>query len=802
MLSHYLAIAYRQLIKNRGYSLITVVGLALGLASVFFIVHFLQTELSYDRFNESAENIYRIAWEDETPQTRTPHPMAQAMVHDFPEVESAVSLTPVFGPGMIRQTFSIRNLERDIRYDESKVLAVDSTFFSVFTFPLEKGDPKTVLKNPGGILISSSMAKKYFGDQDPIGKHLAVNDDQHLTEVLGVFKDVPRNSHFHFDILASYVREKMGDPENEFYSWRDFGHYNYIKLKPGTDAKALEARILDWIPKYVKWSPQDIAGIKSRGFGFRLQRLTDIHLTSHLRWELESNGNISYVYMMGAAALLILVIACFNFINLTTARSTERAKEIGVRKSLGAFRRQLSAQFIGESIVISVLAVLLAAILIEAGIPFYQSLTGYPLESGYLQFFGLLTALGLLAGTLAGLYPAWYLSSIKPGLILKGKFLQSPEGSVFRHSFIVFQFFASMVLICSSMIIYGQLNFIRNKSLGFIQDQVIVLPVKNRPAINPRFEELQSELLRVPGVKSVTATSNIPGRSFNQNPVYPSQDPQIRINSSEATVDYDFFETLGIQINEGRTFLRENPADKDAFVINETAAKNLFSSGAVGKEITWERDGGTLKGIVIGVVRDFHYQSLHEPMRPLLFRLAPTYNYVLLRVSTSDFDRTRQLIEQRWKAFDDRFGFEFSFLSDQLNQQYISEQNMATVMIVFAGLAAVIACFGLLGMAALSFRQKIKEISVRKVLGATLSGLTLLLLKDFTRPLLISIALAIPFIGWMMNRWLENFAYRIGIHPLVYVTSALILLAVAWATLGYLTIKVARVNPAETLKSE
>jgi putative ABC transport system permease protein len=802
MFAHYLSIAVRHLIRNRLFSVITVAGLAIGLASVFLILQYLQYELSYDKFHASAGNIYRVSWEDETPQTRTPHPMAQAMVHDFPEVESAVSLTPIWGPGLIRQTFSIRNLEKDLRFDETNVLAVDTTFFKVFTFPLLKGDPKTVLKSPGGILISASMAKKYFGDDNPMGKHLAVNDDQQLIEVLGVFKDVPANSHFHFNILVSYMRMKAGNPNDDYYSWNDFGHYNYIRLKPGANAKQLESRLLDWIPKYRNWPPEHIRSLKERGYGFRLQPLTDIHLKSHLLWELESNGNISYVYMMTAAGLLILLIACLNFINLSTSQSTERAKEIGVRKSLGAFRRQLSAQFIGESILVAGLSVVLAALLIELVAPFYNSYTGNPLKLDYVNFIAVLAGLGLLVGIFAGAYPAWYLSQITPGVILKGRFLQSPGGTVFRQSFMIFQFFASMVLISCSIIIYSQLDYIRHKGLGFNQEEIIVLPVKDRKSINPRFEELQSELLRIPGISSVSATSNIPGRIYNQNPIFASTDPDQRLNASEDFVDYDFFKTLDITLAEGRTFLKENPADKDAFVINETAAKNLFSKGALGKELAWDWDGGLVKGTVIGVVKDFHFQSLHEPVRPLLFKLAPNYNYIVLRISTSRFDETIKKIEATWKKFDDNFGFEFSFLSDQLNQQYSAEQNMATVMTTFSVLAVLIACVGLLGIAALTFRQKTKEVSVRKVLGATVAGLMLLLLKDFTRLVVIAILLAVPLVWWLMTQWLQNFTFRAVINPLAFAASGILLLAVTWGTLSYLTLKMAKVNPAETLKSE
>ena len=682
------------------------------------------------------------------------------------------------------------------------MLAVDSTFFDVFTFPLTKGDRRTALKNPGGILISTSTAKKYFGDEEPVGKHLAVNDDQQLIEVIGVFKDVPVNSHFHFDILVSYVRMKAGNPNDDYYTWNDFGHYNYIKLKPGTDARQLEGRLLDWIPKYLNWSAQDIRSIKEKGFGFRLQPLTDIHLRSHLRWELESNGNISYVYMMTSAALLILLIACINFINLTTAQSAERAKEIGIRKSLGAFRQQLSSQFIGESVLIAGLAVILAAIIIELVAPFYNSYAGNPLELNYLNFALLLGGLGLSVGILAGAYPAWYLSLIEPGLILKGKFLQSSKGSLFRQSFMVFQFFASMVLISCSIIIFSQLDYIKHKSLGFSQEEVIVMPIKNRNVINPRFEELQSELLRIPGIKTVSATSNIPGRSFNQNAIFSSSDPEMRINASEDFVDYDFFKTLNISLAEGRTFMKENPADKEAFVINATAAKNLFPDGAVGREISWDWDDGMMKGPIIGVIKDFHFQSLHEPVRPLIFRLSPLYNFVVIKINTGSFDKTIRDIETTWGKFDNNFTFEFSFLSVQLNQQYEAEQNMAAVMITFSGLAVIIACVGLLGIAALTFRQKTKEVSIRKVLGATLANLTMLLLRDFTRLVVIAILLAVPFVWWLMNRWLENFSYRTTIDPRVFGIAGTLLIAITWGTLSYLILRMVRVNPAETLKSE
>ncbi|NOT73539.1 MAG: FtsX-like permease family protein [Cyclobacteriaceae bacterium] len=801
MLASYFTIAFRNLLKNKVYSFINIFGLALGLACVFLILQYLKTELSYDRFHDQAENVYRIVWDGDNPQTRVPHPIAQAMVRDFPEVESAVSLSPIWGPGLTQQTFSIRNLQKDIKYDELNVLSVDSTFFDVFSFPLISGNPRTALSKPMGMLLSESMAKKYFGDENALGKQLAVNDDQQLVEITGVFKDVPVTSHFHFDFLLSYVTLKRGNT-GDYYTWKDFGHFNYIRLKPEADSKLLESKMLDWSNKYIEWSAEDLRHLKENGYGFQLQPITDIHLRSSLRWELESNGNIDYIYMMTAAALLILIIAGVNFVNLTTALSSERAKEIGIRKTLGAFRKQLAFQFVGEAMLVALFAMVIAGIMIEASLSFINVFTGSPIVINYEDLIPMLAGLSLLVGLVAGIYPSLYLSSIKPGQMLKGKFLQNPGGVRIRQTFMVFQFIASMVLISSSVIIYNQLGFIQHKSLGFNQEELIVIPVKNRKEMNPKISELRTELLSIPGVASVSATSNIPGRSFNQNGIFTPDHPDEDIDASEVYVDYDFFKTLSIEFTDGKTFSLENPADRDAFIINETAMNSLHMKTGVGEEIVWNGDGEKTRGKVIGVVKDFNFQSLHRPIGPLIFRLSTHFNYVVVRVRTDEFPATIASIGQAWKKFDDDFTFEFTFLKEQLDQQYRSEQNMGNVLASFSLIAVVIACFGLLGIAALSFRQKTKEISVRKVLGASLMGLIVLLMRDFTRLIGLSIVLAAPLTWWMMSRWLEKFSFRTEINPLVFVGAGGVLILIAWGTLAYLTLKIAKLNPAETLKSE
>ncbi len=802
MLLNYLNIALRNLLKNKVHTTINVFGLAFGIASVFLITLYIKHELSYDKFHHQAEDLYRIVWVSENPQTRTPHPMAQALVADFPEVESAVSLTPLFAAGLTPETHSLRNPEKTERYDERSLLAVDTTFFDVFNFPILKGDAKKALKQINGVLISESMARKYFGDDDPIGKHLAVDSTQYLVEVLAVFKDIPSNSHFHFDFLASYVREKSFNPGNRFYSWADFGHYNYIRLKHGADPAALEAKLMSWFRKYFEISDEAANALAAQHFGFKLQPVTDIHLRSRLHWELEPNGNMEYIYILAAAALFTLIIACVNFMNLTTAKSAERAKEIGVRKTMGAFRSQLSTQFLAESVTIALIAVLFSIAIIESALPFFNYLTGLSFVVNYKQYLILVVA-GVVIGLMSGIYPSLYLSGVKPHMILKGKLIQNPAGSSLRRGLMVMQFSISMVLISSAAIIYNQLDFLQSKNLGFAKEEVIIIPIKNEEGMS-RFDAFRNEMLRVDGVSAVSASSNIPGGQFNQHSITLAQNLQHTVDASEAFVDYDFFKSLNVELAEGRLFLRESPSDNEAFILNETAAKELSAGGSVlGKEILWNQDERTLRGTVIGIVKDFHFQSLHEPVRPLLFALSTRrFNHILVKLNTSDFSTRIGDVERVYKTFETTFGFEFTFMDDHLNRQYAAEKRTAGILAVFSVIALLIACFGLFGMSMLMFYQKIKEVSVRKVLGATPVSLLVLLLGDFTKLVLIAVVIGAPVAWYFMKEWLKNFSYKVEIHPLVFVLSAAVLVVISWATVSYFTLKASRLNPAETLKNE
>ena len=804
MFKNYFKIGWRNLVKSKVYAFINIGGLALGIASVFLITLYVKHELEYDRYYDQYENLYRITWQNENPQTRTPHPMAQALVNDFPEVESAVSLSPLWATGLTRQVFSFRNPENNLRFDETNVLAVDSTFFDVFRFPVVRGDANKALKNVNGILISESTAKRYFGDDDPIGKHLAVDTETSVLEVMAVFKDVPEQSHFHFDMLVSYVREKSFNPDDEYYTWKDFGHFNYLRLKPGADPQALEAKLLLWARKYINISDENFRKAITNNIGFRVQPLTEIHLKSHLRWELETNGNIEYVYIMAAAALLTLIIACINFMNLMTAKSVERAKEIGIRKTLGALRGQLSFQFLSESLIVTLVAVVIAILLVEACLPFYNSLTEQSFVLHYKETIPVLIGISVVVALIAGVYPSLFLSSIQPLAVLKGKFQSGSKGSALRRGLIVFQFAISMALISGAIVIYTQLDYVQTKNLGFSKEEMLVIPLKNE-SVSKRIQTLKSELLKIDGVISVSATSNLPGGQFNQNSISLVEAPENEIQCSEAFVDYDFLKAMNIHLVEGRFFLPENLSDSAAtFVINEAAARQLGSSSVVGRELQWHfyENDRPIKGHIIGVMKDFHFQSLHRSVQPLIFALHPTYNHLVIKLNKHDFETKITSIETVYTKFDDVFDFEFSFLDDSLNQQYKAEQRTGIAFGVFAFIAVAIACFGLFGMAMLTFHQRTKEIGIRKVMGAPKYNLVVLLLGDFTRLIILAILITVPAIWWMMDKWMSNFMYKVGVHPVVFLISGLVLILISWITLSYFTLKTTRINPTQVLRTE
>lgn len=806
MLKSYLLITLRNLLKNRVYTLINVVGLTVGIASVILILLYVQDEIGYDRYDPQTANIYRIYWQSGDPQTRTPHPMAQALVKDFPEVISAVTLSPIWGPGLTKQSFSVRNLEKDIQYNEKNILSVDSTFFDVFPLKIIKGNKNKVLRTPGKLMLSQSAANKYFGDEDPIGKFLAINDDANLIEIEGVYEDIPRQSHFHASALVSYVHMKTyEDPESAYYTWADFGHFNYIKLRPDADPKKLESQLLPWAGQYINVSDEDMRRIIQNKEGFRLQNIRDIHLKSHLRWELEPNGNIEYVYIMTAAAFLILIIAAINFMNLTTAKSAERAKEIGVRRTLGAVKKQLSVQFIGESLLVALFSTLLAGLALEISLPYFNFLSGKELQIDLLHnpiLVVTILGIGIVTGILSGLYPSVILSSINPVQVLKGKFVTSKKGNMFSQLLVVFQFTVAIILISGTVVILDQMNFIQNKNLGFTKDATILIPIRDRE-MRQNFETLQNEIKNVPGVVQVGASSNVPGTQFNQNPIHSINDPQHNVDASQMYVDYDLIKTLGLEVVEGRGFDRSFPGDTaNAYIVNEAAVRELQLKDPIGKEIVLEEDENQSRGTIVGVVKDFNYQSLHQPVRPVIMQRLPYYNTVLIRLNSEDVPRTIANVKSVWEKFDNNSGFEYSFLEDNINSQYASENKMGAVFALFAGIAIIISCMGLFGLASLNFAQRKKEVGIRKVLGAPTGLLLVRLVKSYSKLIVTSTLLAVPVAWWVMSDWLNNFVFKIEINIWIFLLTGMGALLIAWITIGYLTFHTASLNPVDTLKEE
>lgn len=800
MLKNYIKIAFRNIRRNKIFASINITGLVIGIACCLLIGLFITHELSYDRHFENAHNIYRIAWWPGNPQTRTPHPMARAMARDFPEVESGVSISPIWGPGLTRPAFSVRY--EDKRFDEKGFFSADSTFFEVFSFKLIRGDKDEALTRPGGIVITKRIAKKYFGNADPMGKTLRVNDQFDL-EVTGVMENIPANTHFHFDFLISYVTLKPLET-GEYYTWADFGHYNYVLLQDNIDAARLEAKLPEWSAQYIDWPEESINGFKEGRTGFRLQPLTDIHLYSNIRWELEANGNIAYIYIFSGAALFILIIACVNFMNLTTARSLTRAKEVGLRKSVGAHRSQLIVQFLAESVLLCGLSVILALMVVDILAPWFNDFAGIKTVlalSNWKLLTGLLIGAGIL-GILAGSYPAFVLSKFKPARVLKGKFTSSNEGLWLRKGLVVLQFTVSVILIAGTLVIYKQLNYLGEKDLGFDQEQVAVIPIKN-DQVRSRYEALKDRLSGISGVQQITAVSNVPGGSFNQQHIQWREDDP-RIDVSELRTDYDFVEALDIKLVAGRSFSKRYAEDNGhTFLLNESAVRQFGWDDPVNKEITYFDDDVTRKGKVIGVVEDFHFQPLHQTIAPLVIQMLPEeFNYMLVKLQPENISGQLASIERIWKEFDPVFNFEYSFLDSEFEANYRQEEKAGSILFLFSGLAILIACMGLFGLTSFAVQNRLKEIGVRKILGAGITGIVGLFSKQFVQLILISFLISIPVAIWIMSNWLRNFAYKTEIGVAVFLVPGLIVMAIALITITSIAVKAALKNPVESLRSE
>jgi putative ABC transport system permease protein len=808
MLKNYLKIAVRNFVRHIGYSFINIFGLAVGIACCLLILLFVRDELTFDRHNEKIDRIHRIGISGFVNNAVfdgvvTPSPMAKALVSEFPEVEAATRLRnfgfPVFRYG-------------DKVFSEERVFWVDASFFDVFTVPFISGDPKTALEKPLTIVLTRSMARKYFGDEDPMGKTL--NADRRRDYVVtGVVEDPPRNSHFHYDFLAAL--ETYDDSRSPV--WISNNYLTYVLLREGASPRAFAAKLGDLVKTHVGPQIQAATGISLEQFfasggkyGYFVQPLKDIHLRSHYDFELEPNGDIAYVHIFSIIALGILAVAVINFVNLATARSSSRAREVGIRKTIGSYRGQIVRQFLSETILTSFLSVLVALLVVQFLLPAFNSITGKELSMPYTQnplTIPALLALVILVGILAGIYPAFFLASFDPVTVLKTETSGRSRKSHLRNVLVVFQFAVSIILLIGTLVVHGQMKYIQTRNLGFNREQIVI--VEKTDDIGRELRAFKQELLGNPRIVSATNTANLIGGGDFGNSAHKlagATGEETHLLWTYAS-DADFAKTYEIEMAAGRYFDAERPADTQAVVINESAVKALGLEDPVGKQIiaigpTEER---SVTFTIIGVTKDFNFQSLHTEIKPLIIRYFGPENFgrfLSVRVRPENIRQTIAFMEKAWRRFAQNQAFEFRFFDDHFARIYQSEERTGRIFLSFSILAIFIAGLGLFGLSAFIAEQRTKEIGIRKALGASVAGISILLAKQFTKWVIVANVIAWPLAYVYLHAWLQRFAYRAAISPWTFVLTSLLVFAFALLTVSYQTIKAATADPVKSLKYE
>lgn len=808
MLKNYLKVAWRNLLNNRGFSAINISGLAIGIGTCLLITLYVLDELSFDKFNDKADRIYRVNADINFGGTLeklavAPDPLAFTMVREYPQVENAVRFRN-YGSSVVRKG--------DQNIKEDRIIYADATLFDVFTLPMIAGNPHTALAEPNTVVITEGIAEKYLGTKQALGKVLRF-DNKSDYKVTGVIRNMPANSHFRFDFFVSMA----GSEESKQNNWVSFNFNTYLLLKKGVNPKAFEKKFQEVQDKYMFPQAMQLMNISKDEFEksgsyikLSLVPLTDIHLRSDQIGELGPNSDMQFVYIFSAVALLILAIACVNFMNLSTARSANRAKEVGVRKVLGTQRINLINQFLTESVVMSLLAFVIGYIIAVTLLPFFNDLSGKELSLSVTDHPVLLPVLigcSVVVGILAGSYPAFYLSSFQPIKVLKGSVGSGFKSSSFRSVMVIFQFSISIALIVGTIIIYKQLNYIQKKKLGFNKEQVLIL--KDTYVLGKKLESFKNEALRQPYVVSATVSGYLPvPSSRSENILFPEGiiDPKKSISMQHWEVDADYIKTLGMQVVKGRDFSKELATDSNAIIINEAATRIMGITDPVGKTLGQMEDindpSSMKKYTIIGVVKDFNYESLRNNIGALSMMLRPSTSHISLRIKTTNIAGVVKSMENLWRKMAPGEAFTYSFLDEDFNAVYRAEQRMGNLFIAFALLAIFIACLGLFGLATYAAEQRTKEIGIRKVLGASVSNIVNMLSKDFLRLVLIAAFIAIPFAWWAMNKWLQDFAYRITISWWVFVVAALIAIAIALVTVSFQAIKAALANPVKNLRTE
>jgi putative ABC transport system permease protein len=799
MLRNYLRVAFRNIRKQKGYAFINISGLAIGMAACLLILLWVYDELSYDTYHENADRIYRLTIDANLGAQMSvpvaPTPAGPAMVQEYPEALQAVRLSrPNRSPVVVG----------DREYFEENVAYADNSIFEIFSFPLVEGDPRAALEAAYSVVLTEDVARKYFGNDQALGKTIKIGGRDYA--VMGVAKNVRENSHFGFNILLS-METRYAESRPIMENWLAISNYAYVLLAENADPAALEAKLPALIEKNMGPTLKSLGG----SITLHLQPLKRIHLHSDFRGDIAPQGDILYVYLFSAIALFILIIAGINFVNLSTARWTARAKEVGVRKTLGALREKLVGQFLGESVVYSLLALVLAVGLILLARPWFSAVAGRDLSFNVLQIPWLVPAflgLALLVGVAAGAYPAFFLSSFRPVRVLRGGTRIGSKNILFRRVLVVTQFVISVVLIIGTMVVYKQLAFMKTKNLGFEKEQVVVLP--GLADVMPKsYETLRNEFRKVSGVLDVGAGSLVPGRGIMKSVFQPEGFQRDQSQPMDyRNIDSGYLPTLGIAIAAGRNFSEELATDRtQSVLINETAAEKFGWKDPIGKQFIITPDqnstGGETRLNVVGVVKDFHSTSLREKIDPMILFYDPTQcASFAVRVAPTEIQKTLGLLEDKWKELLPQKPFDFFFLDESFDSQYRAEERIGNLALRFSLLAILVSCLGLFGIASYTTEQRTKEIGIRKVLGASGGIIVRMLSKEYLLLVAIGNLFAWPVAYLMMRSWLQNFAYRTSLAYWIFLAAAVLSIAVSLSTVTYQSVRAARTNPVKSLRCE
>jgi putative ABC transport system permease protein len=806
MFTNYIKITLRNLFRNKLYTFINIFGLAIGLAACMMIYFWVQDELSYDRFHQNSERIYRVERKVDFREVHgqwpiTSGPYGPALARDYVEVENFARLD--------RNEISIKDHKNT--FHRQNLIFTDNSIFEVFNFSLAEGNSQTALIQPKSIVLTREEAIKYFGTEDVIGRSLTVDWDEQVTDfqITGILEEVPHNSHVHFEMLGSlstYSDERLTP-------WFNNSIHTYVLLKEGAAADDLEKKLSAFLTKYMAADFAAFLGPEADindVFQLKMNPLLNIHLHPAEQFEIEPQGSMISVYIFSMIAILILIIACINFMNLSTARANKRSKEVGIRKTIGAYKHQLWRQFLSESVLLAFIALILAVLLIKVFIPVFNTIANKSLSTGLLYLpknLVILIGITLFTGLLAGLYPAFYLTAFEPAKVLKGSALSGTGKSAFRRSMAVLQFVISITLIIGTLIIYRQMEYIQNKSLGFDKENVVLITTESN-TVRQNIDFFCNTLKDDARILSVGASSNVPGSSMFSDTVFKRGDSDELFNLIYMATDYEFVDTYKFRVIEGRQFSKEFGTDiQGAVMINEAAAKEIgyTPEEAVGKKLNRATTSPEeyIEGTIVGVVEDFHFKSLHRTIEPFLLMLNFEYIRIIsIRIQPGDVRGTLDFIHQKWVETFPEEEFDYSFLDDRINLLYESEGKIRNIFLVFSILSIFVACLGLFGLAAFTAQERTKEIGVRKVLGASEINVFVLLSKEFTKWVFLANIIAWPVAYFVMTKWLQNFAYRMDMGLWPFVSAAVLAFMIALITVSYQFIRAALTDPVDYLRYE